>query len=174
MRQITEKVQQLLATHGLTRPPIPIEKLAQNLGVELRYEPFEHKGDQVSGMLFRDKGRSVIGINSNESPARQRFTIAHEIGHLQLHDDSIHFDTPVEVFFRNQLSSKSVDHKEIEANAFAAELLMPEKFVKAQFNLESGSCNSDEDLVEVLAKRFSVSTQAMTFRLMNVGLMKLS
>jgi Zn-dependent peptidase ImmA (M78 family) len=174
MARIADLVQKLLNEHGLTKPPIPIEKLAQNLGVELRYEPFEHKGEQVSGMLFRDKGRSVIGVNSNESAVRQRFTIAHEIGHLHLHKDSVHFDTPAEVFLRNHLSSKSVDPKEIQANAFAAELLMPAKFVRAEFNQERGSALSDEDVVEKLANKFMVSSQAMTFRLANLGLMKLS
>lgn len=172
MARIAELVQKILNDHGLIKLPIPVEKLAQNLGAELRYEPFEHKGEQVSGMLFRDKGRSVIGVNSNESPARQRFTIAHELGHLILHKDSVHFDTPAEVFLRNHLSSKSVDPKEIQANSFAAELLMPARFVKSEFSHERTSSFSDEDIVEKLATKFMVSSQAMTFRLANLGLMK--
>jgi len=174
MARIADMVQKLLDQHGLVKPPIPVEKLAQTLGVELRYEPFEHKGEQVSGMLFRDKGRSVIGVNSNESPTRQRFTIAHEIGHLQLHKDSVHFDTPAEVFLRNHLSSKSVDPKEIQANSFAAELLMPAKFVRTEFNQERRSALSDEEVVEKLSDKFMVSSQAMTFRLANLGLMRLT
>ncbi len=180
MPRIREVVEDLLAKQSLAKAPIPVERLAQNLGVELRYEPFAGEQDQVSGMLFRDGGRTVIGINANEGQLRQRFTIAHEIGHLLLHKAPMYLDTPAEVFMRNQRSSQSVDPKEIQANTFAAELLMPEKLVRAeaadaQAELSKRSPLVDtEELVERLAQKFQVSIQAMTFRLANLGVIKLA
>lgn len=180
MAKIKALVQQLLDEQGLTKAPIPVERIAQHLGVELRYEPFKADGDEVSGMLFRDGGRTVIGVNSNDGSNRQRFTIAHEIGHLRLHKDSMYLDTPAEVFLRNQLSSKAVDPKEIQANTFAAELLMPEKLVRDEFSREQSEMSRGfsvvpvEELVERLASKFKVSVQAMTFRLANLELMRLA
>ncbi|WP_301176672.1 ImmA/IrrE family metallo-endopeptidase [Actinomadura geliboluensis] len=44
--------------------------------------------DDVSGMLVREPTRTVIGINQGHAATRQRFPVAHEIGHLQLHKGS--------------------------------------------------------------------------------------
>jgi Zn-dependent peptidase ImmA (M78 family) len=92
----------------------------------------------------------------------------------------MYLDTPAEVFLRNQLSSKAVDPKEIQANTFAAELLMPEKLVRDEFSREQSAMSRGfsvvpvEELVERLASKFKVSVQAMTFRLANLELMRLA
>src|SRR5437764_8218104 len=67
---------------GVEEPPVPIELLAHRLGAQITYAPYE--GD-MSGILFRDADRTIIGVNAQHGKARQRFTIAHEIGHLILH-----------------------------------------------------------------------------------------
>ena len=124
-------------------------------------------------MLFRDNDRTIIGVNSAHSSTRQRFTIAHEIGHLFLHKGKLFVDTPVS--FRDAKSSSATDRGEIEANAFAAELLMPRDMVitEVQKRLAKNTRLSSESLIEELAEVFTVSQQAIEYRLKNLGILSL-
>lgn len=146
--------------------PVPVEEIATSLGAEITYEPYE--GD-VSGMLYRsDEGAPLIGVNSTHASTRQRFTVAHEIAHLVMHEGtSIFVDRFARVNWRNNTSNS----EEIEANAFAAELLMPRglvaREVKAALTKEEGI--TPEKLASRLAKTFRVSAQAMSYRLENLG-----
>src|SRR5690348_12650446 len=63
-------------------PPVPVVQIAQAYGVAVLYQPFD--GD-LSGMLYREGPRKVIGVNASDVDVRQRYTIAHELGHLFLH-----------------------------------------------------------------------------------------
>jgi Zn-dependent peptidase ImmA (M78 family) len=64
---------------------------------------------------------------------RQRFTIGHELGHLTLHHGhDLILERLVRLNFRDATSSTANDEEEIEANHFAAELLMPHDFLRAQ------------------------------------------
>jgi Zn-dependent peptidase ImmA (M78 family) len=158
--------------HGVTNPPIPVEEIARKLGAEVRYIPFEGKGE-VSGMLFRDAAQKLIGVNSLHHPNRQRFTIAHEIGHLLLHKgEAIHVDKTLFVNLRDSASSQAIDDDEIEANRFAAELLMPREMLLGDLRDQAIDLEGDEDLLS-LARRYKVSMQALTFRLANLGLVSL-
>jgi Zn-dependent peptidase ImmA (M78 family) len=152
---------------GISKPPIPIERLARHLGIEVRREPFE--GD-LSGMLFREGDRTIIGVNSLHPRSRQRFTIAHEIGHLELHDrEGIHLDRKFPIVRqRDGRSSLAVDPEEIEANGFAAELLMPASMLEDDIE-GSDPFYEDDELSSWLADRYDVSLQAMAIRLGNLG-----
>jgi Zn-dependent peptidase ImmA (M78 family) len=121
-------------------------------------------------MLFRDAGRVVIGINSTHAKTRQRFTIAHECGHLQLHAGKMYVDARVN--FRDAVSGLAIDHEEIEANAFAAALLMPQDHVLTEIRKASKRHESHDVtvIVDELARAFVVSKQAMEIRLKNLGL----
>jgi Zn-dependent peptidase ImmA (M78 family) len=146
--------------------PIPVDKIAEDLGVSLRYEPLE---SGLSGVLFRDQqGRQVIGVNSLHAPVRQRFTIAHELAHLRLHEDALYVDGLVR---RDDKSSLALDPQEIEANSFAAELLMPRKLVLRELanRVPEGAVADPAKLLKRLAREFGVSEQAMEFRLVNLG-----
>ena len=71
-------------------------------------------------------GEPPTGVNSLHAPVRQRFTIAHELGHAVLHArEGIHLDQAFRLRFRDQTSAMAIDPEEIDANSFAAELLMP-------------------------------------------------
>jgi Zn-dependent peptidase ImmA (M78 family) len=111
----------------------------------------------------------VIGVNELHAHVRQRFTIAHEVAHLALHEDALYVDGLVR---RDQRSSLAFDPQEIEANAFAAELLMPRHHVLHELHerVPEGGIADPQKLVRQLAKRFDVSEQAMEFRLVNLGL----
>ena len=86
----------------------------------------------MSGLLHRseDGNRAVIGVNSRHPTVRQRFSIAHELGHLVLHKPAFQIDQHAFVSFRNSKSSSASDPHEIEANQFAAVLLIPEALLK--------------------------------------------
>lgn len=159
----------LLRSAGVTAPPVPVEQIARDLKVEIAFRPLE--GD-ISGILRREPDRVVVGVNSLESPARQRFTIAHELGHLRLHPG---YEVIVDKLVRINLRitpggpSATID-EEREANYFAAELLMPEQLVKksARSLVGQQSIMSRDWLVDELATQFDVSRQAMLYRLVNL------
>ena len=161
------KVAQLLREAGIVAPPVPVEQLAERMGARVRYAPFD---GQMSGLLHRseDGNRAVIGVNSRHPTVRQRFSIAHELGHLALHKPAFQIDQHAFVSFRNSKSSSASDPHEVEANQFAAALLMPEAFLRACLD-QLGENPDVEESIRRLAQRFDVSAQAMTIRLTSLG-----
>lgn len=163
------RAQHLLAEGGVTDAPVPLERLAELCRATIRYEPFD---GEVSGMVHcRPDGGGVIGVNSEHSKTRQRFTIAHELGHLLLHaDEEFHIDEKRPLARRDELSSQATDAREIEANQFAAELLMPAALVHASWDaLGEGEVDvTSEEAIEEMARAYRVSPIAMTHRLTNL------
>jgi Zn-dependent peptidase ImmA (M78 family) len=160
----------LLEDFGVSAPPVPVEDIARRLGARVS---FEHFGPSVSGMLYRDGANAVIGVNATHAKTRQRFTIAHEIGHLRLHEGRPMFvDRSVRIDRRDANAALGVDPDEIEANSFAAALLMPESMIFAAVTHSSTrqATVEVEEIIRRLANRFDVSPQAMEYRLANLGL----
>ncbi len=160
-------VEELLENNGITEPPVPIERIANHYGATIAKAPHE---EGLSGFLLREGPNSaVIGVNKSHGKARQRFTIAHELGHLALHAaERIHVDRSAVVFLRSPKSSNGVDPSEVEANLFAAELLMPRRFLENDIDPEQGVDVEDNEIISDLAERYQVSPQAMSIRLANV------
>jgi Zn-dependent peptidase ImmA (M78 family) len=160
-----EQARALVEKLGLKAPPVPVEKLAKALGVRVEYNPFD---DELSGMAFLRDGKPVIGVNANHHPNRQRFTIAHELGHILLHrsrlDAAVLIDKNKNFIPRDAISAEGTDPVEVEANAFASELLMPVKLVRQVLSESTRDLHDDEYLI-ALAKRFRVSLAAFQFRL---------
>ncbi len=147
--------------------PVDVGRIAEHLGAQVVEERLDR---DLSGLLYRDGDQVVIGVNNGHAARRRRFTVAHEIGHLVLHKGRPLVLDHVRVNFRNATSSTATDHEEIQANAFAAELLMPaaQVLASAKAALEGGRA-SDAALVRDLADGFEVSEQAMEYRLVNLG-----
>jgi Zn-dependent peptidase ImmA (M78 family) len=170
-RNVEEKAEELLAQTGIDSVPVDLERIAGHLGIKIRLKVFE--GD-LSGVLMRPKaGDPVIAINRSHNKKRQRFSLAHEIAHFQLgHAGELFVDQMV-LNRRDVRSSYAIDPQEIEANAFAAALLMPRQFVfdamVAMF--EDGYVQEQTEIIGKLARAFEVSTQAMGYRLINLGLL---
>ena len=163
---IEEYAEDLLEEHDVEELPVPVEWIANQIGLIVEYEEF---GNDVSGVLVLEEDYGVIGVNSAHSSVRQRFTIAHEIGHYCLHREwsDVFIDSEFEPRYRDNRSSRGKNPEEIQANKFAAALLMPESFLAAYF-AESGIDIGDDDQVEELAEEFEVSVTAMTYRLANL------
>jgi Zn-dependent peptidase ImmA (M78 family) len=167
LRTIKSKAKELLHSAKISAAPVDVESVARHLGAVISKTPAE---DEISGFLLRNAdGSALIGVNALHHPNRQRFTVAHEIGHLELHKhDQVHVDRSV-IRLRSTASSKGEDAEEIEANRFAAELLMPEGFLIKDF-LDLGLTDlNDEKQMLQLARRYQVSVQAMTNRLASIG-----
>jgi Zn-dependent peptidase ImmA (M78 family) len=100
-----------------------------------------------------------IVYNVRKPDARQSFTIAHCLGHHVLG----HGKRPKETGY----SAHTPDQREKDANAFAAELLMPEEAVREyihQFHMENNLS------LEALSRHFLVELAVMTFRLHSLGI----
>jgi len=114
--------------------------------------------ENISGFLVRSNDQHAIFLNKKEPMIRKRFTIAHEIGHLKLNHLG---DEEISTIFRDSTTSEGTYEKEVTANAFAAELLMPEDLVRYAYNL----LNS----MSKIARAFGVSEIAVRNRLKNLG-----
>ena len=152
----------LFRLSGVAAPAVPIDRIARSLHARIQYVPFD--GD-LSGMATIKDGVPIIGVNALHHPNRQRFTIAHELGHIQLHrtliENVVHLDQGS--LRRDALAAAGTDDHEIEANAFAAELLMPKELLTAALGDRTVDLEDDE-AITALAKKFKVSEAAMRFR----------
>lgn len=164
-KYIEDQADSLLQKYNLYHPGFNIEELIKNLDIILLPATF---ADDVSGYFVINNGQPVISYDLTATPQRMRFTIAHELGHFILHSktQAIFVDKTPKVFFRNSASASGEVLKEREANAFAAALLMPKLLVIEELkHVEVDAVKA----VNALAEAFKVSSQAMSFRLSNLG-----
>lgn len=165
-KAIDARATKLLRDFDLFSAPVDVEAVAERLGANVIFDDLD---DDVSGFLLREKKVATVAVNKVHHPNRQRFTIAHECGHLLLHaeqGDRLWLDR-TSVYFRDASSGTGDQFAEIQANQFAAGLLMPEALIRAHLG--------DEGLSELdisrLALRFQVSEQAMTLRLVSLDVL---
>lgn len=156
----------ILSAVGIKEPPVSPGDVAQKLGVPVFYWDFP---SEVSGIFAIESGAACIGVNQNHPHVRQRFTIAHELGHLIFHgDEDLFVDfTEMEMAtlaYDDEAQRKKQGRLETKANQFAADLLMPMKWVRNDFREYSA------DDLTTLARRYKVSEQALWFRLINLKL----
>jgi len=161
--RIQREVDALLSKYDVRRPPVDVTEIAENEGATISYERLE---DDLSGFFVRGKTNFAIGVNKWHPDTRQRFTIAHELGHYFLHDfDDVHIDRAFK--FRSSISAKAIDIEEMEANTFAAWILIPERMLLSDVR-NSGIDLQDDDRIHELAARYAVSQQSMSFRILNL------
>lgn len=161
-----EKIaQDVLSLYKVKGFPVFPEQIARKMGLGVHNHGFP---PDISGALQKEKGKdAIIFINSNDSDQRKRFSIAHELGHYMSRVLTDGNDQEYEfIDFRNNVSKSGLDREEVFANKFAAELLMPEKEVK---RLHKKGHNSIS-----MADYFSVSPDAMSYRLDNLKLKRIS
>jgi Zn-dependent peptidase ImmA (M78 family) len=140
--------------------PVDVEACARAFGIKVKYA---HLDRQIAGMIERIKGIYIITINADDPKTRQRFTIAHELGHFIYHrdkmgegidDDRMYRSTNVGKFHNTRIGPR----EETQANQFAANLLMP-----------WGAINSLQErgitTPEAMAEKLIVSLPAMRIRL---------
>jgi Zn-dependent peptidase ImmA (M78 family) len=169
---IEKAADKLIRELGINEMPIPVEKIAVHAGCQVK--AFDDDKDGVSGVFMVQNSVPVIGYNCNQSPVRQRFTIAHELGHFILHNhndpNEVYVDHNTYPLFRDQNSSTGASIIEQQANAFAAALLMPEKLVVEEIRNINFDFTDESPALSELALKFNVSTMAMSIRLVNLHL----
>lgn len=170
IKNINSIVKSVLTDLKIDSLPVKIEDVAKNRG--LRVLPYSFDED-ISGVLVIEDNIGTIGYNQSESRVRRRFTIAHELGHYELHKDkaSLFMDNGFKMLFRSVNSGVTEEKQrmEQEANAFAASILMPEHLLKKELEKIEFDLSDDED-IKSLAKIFDVSFTAMYYRIRNLGL----
>lgn len=155
---LTEDVRAKILEHQASAP-VKLSALARALGVGLKAATLSAG---ISGEIRPDPdnaGKFLIRVNRHDAGNRQRFTVAHEIGHFLLHSDQIGDGIKDDVLYRSNLS----DRREAEANRMAADLLMPEHLIDEW--LERARLLRVEDVVRYLAAQFEVSEASMKIRL---------
>lgn len=167
-KKIERTAAKILEILNVVELPIPVEKIAKQRGIDIL--PYE-LGEDVSGVLVMDNGINTIGYNASHPEVRIRFTIAHELGHFELHksETGMFVDKNFRVQFRNNDSSTGEYKQEQEANAFAAALLMPQDFLIREIEKNDYHLSSEES-ISALATTFNVSPIAMTYRIANLNL----
>lgn len=106
----------LLRIFSIEKAPVPVGLMANCLGVQVYRAP---NFGELQGALYYPNGEPTIYVNATHSAVKQRFTIAHELGHLVLHEEGQKFR---ELSYVGPFSKKV---EERQANTFAAHLLMP-------------------------------------------------
>lgn len=167
-KKIEQLIRDLLKRHGVTGAPVLVDKIARAEGATIVSKSLE---SEFSGFLYRDKDSVIIGVNKSQKLERQRFTIGHELGHFLLHEyDQLHTDrSGFQLRLRSPKSSEGTDATEIEANLFAAELLMPTAFLERELAVGTRIDAVDDEQIAKLAKKYGVSTQALLIKLSRMG-----
>lgn len=153
--QLAERALAMMAAAGVGSHVPLWESIPAVFGIDVAVQKL---GKGFDGLAVASKDARLIIANVTSLPARQRFTIAHELGHLLASDDQqIHSDE--DIFGAESKRGES----EVRANAFAAAFLMPADVLRAAGKL-------DEDAFCALATRLSVSPSALAYRLENLRL----
>lgn len=165
-KEIDARIAELLAHNRIVEPPIDLDLIARRLKVRIHTQPLPK---EISGFLHRDGLKSLIAVNSKHVKARQRFTIAHELGHLILDHkrDQVHVDKTFTIKFRTD--ARVPDPEETQANFFAAALLMPEAMLKKDLRRFQRDGVLDDGVLPELVERYAVSMQALIIRLNTLG-----
>jgi len=146
--------------------PVDVRTILKDKGIVVKeiYLP-----DDISGVLDTREQKPLVLINLSHSENRQRFSMAHELGHflLQSSFSGVHMDKAT--YFRSNLSAEGTDIDEKKANRFAAELLIPTDILLAKLQLYPDLIDSNDDTpIQNLAKEFKVSSAALMFKLSGV------
>lgn len=156
--EIKKRADELISKYDQRIPPINIDLICKKVGIvvhKLDLSELEKDAERpISGFIIKDDTTNKTGIyvNGQDHKERQKFTVAHELGHYFLHmpDDENEFI----VSFRGLQNQV-----EREADIFACEILMPDAIMKSVYN------EVPFPTVSYLAGIFGVSKQAMRIRL---------
>jgi Zn-dependent peptidase ImmA (M78 family) len=134
--------------------PFDVVNFGKELGIKIVKSNFENFNDKLSGLIIRKDGQIIISVKAQDIEERQRFTVAHELGHFFLHQDYLDEGLMDGAFL---MIDGAVNKIESEANNFAANLLMPESLFRELWNNKTIS-------LEKMAQSFYVSCSAIMTR----------
>jgi len=151
-------------------PPINLIEICNFFNIE--YKKIHLTYDGISG--YKENHYFIYYKSGITSPYRERFTIAHELGHIFLHfsqkqtlftDETLNkkLKKNYQKIAARGLPQRSNPKLEAEANSFAANLLMPKNLM---FDYTQNAIS-----ITKLSKIFQVSKEAVTIRLKNLGIL---
>lgn len=160
--EIEARASSYLHKHGMFLIPIDPVKIANLEGIKVNNAVFS---DETLSGLIAKRGKNIsILVNQSETPFRKRFTIAHELAHHFLHltseEDGDYVDNKLDLFRDQEVTNASYDENkkhEVEANQFAAALLMPQQMIVEYYRANPS--------LDEMARIFNVSIDAMGIRL---------
>lgn len=169
MINVNRIVEDLLAKYNITEPPIKVEEIAkQKLNIIVVRRPYKAE-NKLAAMLIRDEdsGKVIIALNGDHNKEKQRFSIAHEIGHFLLHPaEKLFVDREFSVEYRDSRAAIGKHIKEIEANRFAANFLVPKRFLVE--DLRNYLTEEKIDKIKIsreLSRKYEVSTYTINIRI---------
>ncbi|MBA3709180.1 MAG: ImmA/IrrE family metallo-endopeptidase [Planctomycetes bacterium] len=199
-----ELIQAYGKKYGEVSLPVPVEEMLEcHLGLSLEFGDLKDVTgfEDVLGATWIKNRRVVIDtqLDPTENPdkvGRYRFTLAHEVGHWQLHRIYFEIDPLQRTIFDAATSRPSIvcrssnkEPMEWQADTFASYLLMPAHLVEAVWREEHGSSVAYQaageisalgqrfgterptiDIAKRMAARFKTSGQAMQIRLTELRL----
>jgi len=124
-------------------------------------ERFETE-DIAGVLLLHAAGDSFVGINADHHPVRQRFTLAHELGHL-------HLGHQPRIELTSDIFGSATDPQEVEANYFAAEFLAPRHGLIAWLEERDRISSVDAEAIARMALSFGIAFPAACYRLERAG-----
>jgi hypothetical protein len=152
----------LLDELGIDQPDeIAVEAIAQYCGATVVYEELQGCEAQIIG----SDNRAIIGVKRDALRSRQRFSIAHELGHWIRDRGKLAGFTCTAKSFVSEWSREGKDNPERRANRFAADLLLPEKMFKP----DARDREMTFATASLLAARYETSLTATALRLVELG-----
>ncbi len=149
---------EIVSHAGYSTLPIPVEKIVKAYGITIERVHL----DDLSGRIRMEGPTAYIEVNKDERATRQNFTIAHEFGHfIMQHGQNC---------FRSNSRAWVLRADEEAADAFAAEMLMPETLIRAEFDEQQTLGRSINATVHIMAAKCGVGEQAMRRRLLFLSL----
>jgi Zn-dependent peptidase ImmA (M78 family) len=131
--------------------PVNLEEVGKYWGVK---KVIRRKLD-IAGLLYRlEEGGSIVFLKEDDPPSRQRFSLAHELGHIVMSDSGL-----PEISCRQD----GQINKDLErcCDVIAAELLMPQQ----EFCLMADKLGWCLGGVNELARRFKISEESAAIRM---------
>lgn len=163
-KNLEELTSSILLSHDMYKIPVDVIEIARANDIKVFKGNLEKK---ISGAIRynRETNKFEILVNENDVRERQRFTIAHELGHYFLHKDILqNNEIHVDIMYRDPKEGDEEEKKrEKEVDYFAGALLMNKTLLEKMYN--------ENSTITELAELFDVSVSAMTVRLDVLGLL---
>jgi len=161
-KEIQQRANEILEKYpDIEKTAFLLQKIAEDNGIEI----LESDLFDISGALRYENGKWRIYVNKDDSNARKIFTIAHELGHYFMHSEGEKEFVDGQ-FVMNRAEVDRFSQRELEANEFAGNLVMPEQEIRKRLDGQ----NPTQEKVLELAKKFNVSALAMATRLRNLDI----
>lgn len=155
--EIDQKIAEMLLSLNMSYPENNIEEIVKAKDIKIEIQDLSEIEEKVSGIIFSKNGQTTIFLNQVNSPVRQAFSLAHELGHYILHDLDVVDGVKLRLDKYNYSDDTKVTKEETEANYFAASLLVPkDKLIIAIKNTSN---------ISEVAKYFGVSEQVIANRI---------